>query len=134
MIEPDSELSIRRQCELLRVSRSGFYYEPEAPGDASLPSRSAPPRVRRHPRLGATLDRGIKVSMDRKGRYIDNIFVERLCRSLKYEEVYLHAYDGFAEARAGIGAYMRFFNEDRFHEALGYQTPVALYDTLEAAA
>lgn len=80
------------------------------------------------------LDRDIKVSMDGKGRYIDNIFVERLWRSLKYEEVYLHAYDGIDEARAGIDSYMRFFNEDRFHQALGYQTPAAFYTTLEAAA
>jgi putative transposase len=80
------------------------------------------------------LEREIKISMDGKGRCIDNIFVERLWRSLKYEEVYLHAYANIAEARAGIARYMRFFNEDRFHAALGYQTPVAFYETLEAAA
>lgn len=53
------------------------------------------------------LNRGIKVSMDGKGRYIDNIFVERLWRPLKYEEVYLHAYDSVAEAREGIHRYFR---------------------------
>lgn len=73
------------------------------------------------------LDREIKVSMDGKGRYIDNIFVERLWRSLKYEEVYLHAYDSPREARAGIGRYMTFYNEVRPHQALGYQTPDAFY-------
>jgi len=83
---------------------------------------------------GELLGRGIKVSMDGKGRYIDNIFVERLWRSLKYEEVYLHAYDDITDARAGIATYMRFFNEERFHEALGYQTPMAFYDILRAAA
>lgn len=80
------------------------------------------------------IEREIKISMDGKGRCMDNIFVERLWRSLKYEEVYLHAYENIAEARAGIGSYMRFFNEDRFHAALGYQTPAAFYETLDAAA
>lgn len=69
------------------------------------------------------LDRGIKVSMDGKGRYIDNIFVERLWRSLKYEEIYLNAYDNLAQARKAIGKYMDFFNNRRQHQSLGYQTP-----------
>ena len=80
------------------------------------------------------LDRGIKISMDGKGRYLDNIFVERLWRSIKYEEVYLHAYDSVAEARTAIGNYMRFYNDERFHEALGYQTPAEFYDGLAARA
>ena len=80
------------------------------------------------------LERGIKISMDGKGRCIDNIFVERLWRSLKYEEVYLHAYDDIAQARTGIDAYMRFFNDERFHAALGYQTPAAFYETVGVAA
>lgn len=66
---------------------------------------------------------GIRVSMDGKGRYTDNIFVERLWRSIKYEEVYLKAYQNGAEARAGIGAYLEFYNRERPHQALGYQTP-----------
>ena len=73
------------------------------------------------------LDRGVKVSMDGKGRCIDNIFVERLWRSLKYEEVYLHAYDTPIEARRGIGRYIDFYNLERLHQALGYQTPDAFY-------
>ncbi len=72
--------------------------------------------------------RGIKISMDGKGRCLDNIFVERLWRSLKYEEVYLHPYDSLTEAREGIGRYFRFFNHQRPHTALGYQTPAAFYD------
>ena len=80
------------------------------------------------------LDRKIKISMDGKGRYLDNIFVERLWRSIKYEEVYLHAYDNVTEARNAIGHYMRFYNEERFHEALGYQTPADFYDGLAARA
>lgn len=72
-------------------------------------------------------DRGIAISMDGKGRCIDNVFVERLWRSLKYEEVYLHVYDSGLEARAGIGRYFVFYNEKRPHQALGYQTPDAFY-------
>jgi len=72
-------------------------------------------------------DRGIAISMDGKGRCIDNVFVERLWRSLKYEEVYLHAYDTPAEARDGIGRYLAFYNDERPHQALGYQTPSAFY-------
>ena len=75
-------------------------------------------------------DRGIKISMDGKGRCIDNIFVERLWRSLKYEEVYLYAYDSVQEARAGIARYFDFFNDERPHQALGYQTPASFYDGL----
>jgi putative transposase len=72
-------------------------------------------------------DRGIAISMDGKGRCIDNVFVERLWRSLKYEEVYLHAYETVQQARDGIGRYMTFFNDRRPHQALGYQTPDAFY-------
>ncbi len=74
------------------------------------------------------LKRGIKVSMDGKGRCLDNVFVERLWRSLKYEEVYLNAYDSLQEARLGIGRYLEFFNDKRPHSALGYQTPASFYD------
>jgi putative transposase len=73
------------------------------------------------------LGRGVKISMDGKGRYIDNIFVERLWRSLKYEEIYLNAYDDLTQARTAIGNYMDFFNHRRQHQALGYQTPDAIY-------
>lgn len=71
--------------------------------------------------------RGVAISMDGKGRCLDNVFVERLWRSLKYEEVYLHAYDDVAQARAGIGRYLGFYNDERAHQALGYQTPAAFY-------
>jgi putative transposase len=71
--------------------------------------------------------REIAISMDGKGRCLDNVFVERLWRSLKYEEVYLHAYDSVSEARSRIAKYMTFFNDERPHQALGYQTPSAFY-------
>jgi putative transposase len=70
----------------------------------------------------------ITISMDGKGRCIDNIFVERLWRSLKYEEVYLNAYASVAEARAGIGAWLGFYNNERQHQSLGYCTPRKIYE------
>ncbi len=66
--------------------------------------------------------------MDGKGRYMDNIFVERLWRSLKYEEVYLNAYTSVAEAKAGIGSWLHFYNEERQHQSLGYRTPRQVYE------
>jgi putative transposase len=75
------------------------------------------------------LDRcDVTISMDGKGRCMDNIFVERLWRSLKYEEVYLHAYASVAEAKAWIGAWLRFYNEERQHQSLGYRTPRQVYE------
>jgi len=71
---------------------------------------------------------GITISMDGKGRCMDNIFVERLWRSLKYEEVYLHAYATVAEAKAGIDAWLHFYNEERQHQSHGYHTPRKIYE------
>ena len=83
-------------------------------------------------------EQGIRISMDGKGRYLDNIFVERLWRSIKYEEVYLKAYQTVAEARTGINAYLEFYNRRRPHQALGYRTPAEVYqngqEEKEAAA
>ena len=70
---------------------------------------------------------GVMISMDGKGRCMDNIFVERLWRSLKYEEVYLNAYESVAEAKAGIGAWLNFYNDERQHQSLGYRTPREIY-------
>ena len=70
----------------------------------------------------------ITISMDGKGRCMDNIFVERLWRSLKYEEVYLHAYATVAQAKTGIGAWLSFYNEERQHQSLGYRTPRQVYE------
>jgi putative transposase len=71
--------------------------------------------------------RNIAVSMDGRGRCMDNIFIERLWRSLKYEEVYLKDYESVAEARAGIDRYFRFYNQERLHQSLDYRTPAAIY-------
>jgi putative transposase len=70
---------------------------------------------------------GITISMDGRGRCFDNIFIERLWRSLKYEEVYLRDYALVPEARAGIGDWFRFYNHERPHQSLGYRTPAGLF-------
>ncbi|TWA63632.1 putative transposase [Azospirillum baldaniorum] len=66
---------------------------------------------------------GIRVSMDGQGRWMDNVFIERLWRSLKYECVYLHAFETGSETRAGIGRWIAYHNADRPHSALGGKTP-----------
>jgi len=73
--------------------------------------------------------------MDGRGRWRDNVFVERLWRSVKYEEVYLHAYNTVSEARSGLARYIQFFNTRRPHTALDRRTPDAVYfDAMPLAA
>jgi putative transposase len=72
---------------------------------------------------GVLATNGVRISMDGKGRYLDNIFIERLWRSLKYEDIYIKAYASVAEARRGIGGWLSFYNDQRPHQALGYWTP-----------
>lgn len=76
---------------------------------------------------GELAERQIAISMDGRGRCMDNIFVERLWRSLKYEEVYLKDYASVAEARAGISDYFQFYNHQRLHQSLDYRTPASIY-------
>jgi putative transposase len=70
---------------------------------------------------------GVAISMDGRGRFMDNIFIERLWRSIKYEEVHLKAYADGREARAGIGSWMNFYNHRRPHQAMDNQTPMAVW-------
>jgi putative transposase len=90
------------------------------------------------PFTGLLLKNGIAISMDGRGAWRDNVFVERLWRSVKYEEVYLRAYETVAEARRLIGRYLDFFNTKRPHSSLGARTPDDAYftrlPTLAAAA
>ena len=76
---------------------------------------------------GRLKEEGIQISMDGKGRWADNVFVERLWRSHKYEHVYLHAYESVGEARHKIGSYFEFYNSRRPHSSLGTQTPDQVY-------
>jgi len=77
--------------------------------------------------IGLLKDNGIRISMDGKGCWRDNLFVGRLWRSVKYEEVYLHAYDTVSAARAGIGRYLMFYNQRRPHSSLARLTPDQVY-------
>lgn len=72
---------------------------------------------------------GVRISMDGKGRALDNIFTERLWRTIKYEEVYLHEYDTPRHARQQLTAYLSFYNEQRLHQSLAYRTPAEVYFT-----
>jgi putative transposase len=76
---------------------------------------------------GALLERRVKLSMDGKGRCLDNVFVERLWRSIKYEEVYLKAYASLVEAERNLDAYFRFYNEHRPHSTHDGKTPAEIY-------
>ena len=76
---------------------------------------------------GLLLGNAITISMDGKGAWRDNVFVERLWRSVKYEEVYLRAYDSVGEARASIGQYLNFYNRKRPHSSLDARTPDHAY-------
>jgi len=72
-------------------------------------------------------DAGVRISMDGRGRFLDNIFIGRLWRSLKYECVYLHAFSGGGDAQRAIGAWMTFYNDRRPHAAPGGATPASIY-------
>jgi len=75
------------------------------------------------------LSHDVRISMDSKGRALDNILTERLWRTVKYEEVYLKDYTSPREAREGLREYLNFYNEQRIHQALDYRTPVEVYLT-----
>jgi len=76
---------------------------------------------------GVLKQHGIRISMDGKGRWVDNVFVERLWRSVKYEEVNLKAYDSIAAARVSLGHYFVFYNTERRHQSLDRRTPDTVY-------
>ena len=76
---------------------------------------------------GALLAAGIEISMDGRGRWMDNVFIERLWRSLKYEDIYLKGYADGREAKAGIASWFTFYNEQRLHQALDYRTPMTVW-------
>ena len=78
-------------------------------------------------------DRGIQISMDGRGRALDNIFVERLWRSVKYENIYLNCYETIPETQAGLKKYFEFYNVKRRHQSLDYKTPWLIYSGLEVA-
>jgi putative transposase len=78
--------------------------------------------------VGELAGRMVQISMDGRGRYLDNIFIERLWRSLKYEEVFIKAYGAVTEARRSIGKWLEFYNDERPHQALDYRTPREIFE------
>lgn len=87
---------------------------------SSTPTRAASGL---HRRVGGA---GIKISMDGRGRWMDNVFIERLWRSLKHEDIYLKGYADGREAKAGVASWIAFYNDRRLHQAHGYRTPMAV--------
>ena len=83
--------------------------------------------------VNALEEEEIAVSMDGRGRYLDNIWIERFWRSLKYEEVYLNEYDSPMRAWQGIREYIEYYNTRRAHQSLGYLTPAQVYNQKPAA-
>ena len=83
---------------------------------------------------GALIKAGVAISMDGRGRWMDNVFIERLWRSLKYEDVYLKGYADGREASRGIAEWLAFYNERRLHQALGYRAPMAVWRDAVAGA
>ena len=80
-----------------------------------------------HEFTNALLSNEIKISMDGKGRVFDNIFVERLWRSVKYENIYPNSYETYLDTRSGLLKYFNFYNNDRLHQSLNYETPKSVY-------
>ena len=113
----DEEFCLEALAEALRKGRPEIFNTDQG---AQFTSRAFTGLLEQH---------GARVSMDGKGRYTDNLFIERLWRSLKYEEVYLKAYMDGREARAGIGVYLEFYNTQRPHQALDYRTPAEVFLT-----
>jgi putative transposase len=75
---------------------------------------------------------GVAVSMDGRGRALDNVFVERLWRSVKYEDIYLRSYEAVPELHRGLARYFAFYNDERLHQSLDYRTPAAVYRDVSA--
>lgn len=76
---------------------------------------------------GVLLKHGVQISMDGKNRALDNIFIERLWRSVKYEDIYINRYESVTELKDGLRRYFKFYNEERFHQSLNYSTPDDVY-------
>ncbi len=114
----DNDFCVNALEEALRKGRPDIFNTDQG---AQFTSEAFTGLLKRH---------GVKISMDGKGSYSDNLFIERLWRTVKYEEVYLKAYQDARDARVGIGAYFRFYNAERPHQALGYRTPAEVFTSI----
>ena len=137
------ELPLNMQADLLDVSRSSLYYQPRAASAeevrlkhrideiyTQLPYYGSRKIAAQLQREGMGIKRktaNVQISMDGKGRALDNIFTERLWRTVKYEEVSLHDYLSPREARQALTRYFTFYNQERLHQALDYQMLAEVY-------
>ena len=97
------------------------------PGDAPIWNSDQGSQFTSQEYLALLAAAEVQISMDGRGRALDNIFTERLWRTIKYEEVYLHSYESPRAARHGLGAYITFYNTQRLHQALDYRPPAEVY-------
>jgi transposase InsO family protein len=137
------DLSVREQCRILGIQRSSIYYDPQPETEENLQfMRLMDEEHLRHPARGSRQmvdfledqgfkvnrkSHGIEVSMDSKGRAIDNVMIERLWRTVKYEEVYLKEYVTGTDLQKGLGSYFDFYANERKHSSLDRQTPAEVY-------
>ena len=112
-------ISISRQCELLALNRSSYDLHLMRLIDEQYTKGLKDKR--KQP------EKDIEISMDSRGRVFDNIFTEKLWRTLKYEEVYIKDYRDVREAKEGIESYFKFYNNERPHQSLGYKTSYEVY-------
>ncbi len=116
-------LNVRRQGELLGLSRSSFYYETLVKGRPKIVNTDQGAQFTADAFTACLLAANIQVGMDDRGRALDNVFCERLWRSVKYEDIYLNQYETVRQLHAGLTAYFDFYNQDRPHQSLNYRTP-----------
>ena len=124
-------MSIVKPCELLQIHRSGVYYKPKEESCLNLElMRLMDEHYLYHPFKGAnrmhtwlTMDNGYKVSMDGKGRAIDNAFIERLWRSVKYEKLYLYPPQDGIELYQSLAEYFSYYNHERRYSGINHQIP-----------
>lgn len=123
MIDRDHDFPIIRQAKALNISRGSVYYKPRP----EIFNTDQGSQFTSADFTGVLIDNKIAISMDGKGAWRDNVFVERIWKSVKYEEVYLRAYGSVSEARASLGRYLDFYNGRRPHSSLDRRTPDEAY-------
>ena len=123
-------MSISRQCSLLGISRSQQKQIQEY-GCPAIFNTDQGSQFTSEVFQNVLADPHIQVSMDGKGRALDNIRMERLWRSLKYEDIYLKRYETMGELKSGVSAYFNFYNSARFHQSLDYSVPDEMYESFQ---
>ena len=131
---PCRTINRKRVQRLMRkMGIQAIYPKPKT--SKSTPNHKIYPYLLRNvPITGRLHEAGLRISMDGRGRFLDNIWIERLWRSAKYEEVYLNDYQSLPQAWSGLAGWFYFYNFQRKHQALGYRTPADLYGRASANA